>query len=149
MAGQRMAQVAGFAALARADARVLVLGSMPGVASLRAQQYYGHPRNAFWPIAAELFGLDAAIVADSVRPNDFQAFFAAHPGIACVGLNGAAAATLYRRHVLPRLHGLAHLRYVALPSTSPAHAAMDFAAKLRAWRAIAPASSDPSACLSP
>ncbi|WP_255164255.1 MULTISPECIES: DNA-deoxyinosine glycosylase [Bordetella] len=182
MAGQRMAQVAGFAALARVDARVLVLGSMPGVASLRAQQYYAHPRNAFWPIAAELFGvdaalpyarrvqallqagvalwdvlqacerpgsLDAAIVAGSVHPNDFQAFFAAHPDIACVGFNGAAAAALYRRHVLPRLHGLAHLRYVALPSTSPAHAAMDFAAKLRAWRAIAPASSDPSACLSP
>lgn len=107
-----MTAVTCFPALANPGATVLILGSMPGVASLAAQQSYAHPRNHFWPIMADIAGFDpaalyaarvaaltrsgiavwdvlqscvrpgsqdSAIQAGTRVPNDFAAFFAAHP----------------------------------------------------------------------
>ena len=51
-----MKKITGFPPIASEKAEILILGSMPSATSLQKQQYYGHARNAFWPIMGELFG---------------------------------------------------------------------------------------------
>lgn len=45
-----------FAPIINSDCKTLVLGSMPGKESLRKNEYYGYPRNAFWKIMFQLLG---------------------------------------------------------------------------------------------
>src|SRR5262245_30905167 len=51
-----MSRVESFPPIVSEKSKVLILGSMPGEISLKAGQYYAHPRNAFWRIMDELFG---------------------------------------------------------------------------------------------
>ena len=46
----------GLPPLISSETRLLILGSFPGVASLQAQQYYGHPQNQFWRILSAVLG---------------------------------------------------------------------------------------------
>ena len=171
MASRRSSRIAGFDPVATPAAQVLILGSMPGEASLRAGEYYAHPRNAFWKLMGELLdvpatatyeartaalqdarialwdvlqscrrqgSLDSEIEPASIRVNDFSAFFTRHSDIRLVCFNGAAAERWYGSQVLVNAdpgHGHAGRRHVRLPSTSPAHAGLPYAAKLQAWRA--------------
>ncbi len=152
-----------FPPIVDARARILVLGTLPGEESLRRREYYAHPRNLFWPIVFGLFGTTPAVdyaerlafvmahrialwdvcelgerdaSADSSirseRPNAIDRLLEAHPLIRAVAFNGTTARRLYDRHFARR----SDLAYLALPSTSPAHARLDFAAKLARWTAL-------------
>ena len=152
-----------FPPIADARARVLVLGTLPGEESLRRREYYAHPRNLFWPIVFALFDTTPAMdyaerlgfvaarrialwdvcelaereaSADSAirreRPNAIDRLLDTHPLIRAVAFNGSGAERLYDRHFTRRTE----VAYLALSSTSPAHARMDFAAKLTRWTAL-------------
>ena len=143
-----------------ANTRLIVLGSFPGVASLQAQQYYGHPRNHFWAILGALWNLD---LKNAPYPQRLAAACAHGLGLWDVyarcrregSLDSAITdaqpndlASLTR--LAPGLRAVAHnggesaramrstralgLPVVRLPSTSPANASWSFERKLAAWR---------------
>jgi len=152
----------GLPPLADAGARLLVLGSFPGAASLAAGQYYGHPRNHFWPILSSLWGLEFGAMIYRQRVAEVQrrglALWDVYAACRREGSLDSAIedaepndlAALVAR--LPSLRAIAHnggesaramritrglgLPVHRLPSTSPANASWSFERKLAAWRAV-------------
>lgn len=96
-------------------------------------------RIALWDVAYECHrtgSLDGNIRPQSVIPNDFAALFAHCPHIHAVFFNGHAAEQLFTRLVAKTMPApqLQRLRFVRLPSTSPAHAALPRAQKQAMWQ---------------
>ncbi|MGI8706006.1 MAG: DNA-deoxyinosine glycosylase [Sphingomicrobium sp.] len=52
----------GLPPVAREDARLFILGSLPGDASLAARRYYAHPRNALWRLIGGVIGEDLELL---------------------------------------------------------------------------------------
>jgi hypoxanthine-DNA glycosylase len=152
----------GFPPIADSATQVLILGSFPGVASLKATQYYAHPRNQFWRLVGSALGepLDAL-------PYDERVQRLLHHGIglwdvlAACEREGSLDAAIrhanpndfasFRKHApLVRkvvFNGKTSGRFepviqaagyetLVLPSSSPANAILSFDQKLRFWREI-------------
>jgi len=142
------------------DTRVLILGSLPGDASLRAARYYAHPQNQFWRLLSPVVGIDLPPLPYPDRLTALQAAgiglwdvvaSATRPGSSDAAIRDAAAndiATLIRELPVLRLvafnggtawkHGrtmVGDTPSVMLPSSSPLHT-IGVAAKQPAWDAI-------------
>lgn len=152
----------GLGPLADRATRLLVLGSFPGAASLAAQQYYGHPRNHFWPILGAIWGVDlpamsyARRLAESRRRGlglwDVYASCRREGSLDSAITQAEANDLPALAARCPRLSGIAHnggesaramrvtgalgLPVYKLPSTSPANASWRFERKLAAWREV-------------
>ena len=154
------APLVGLAPLSDQRTRLIVLGSFPGVASLNAQQYYGHPRNHFWPILSALWGVDLMALAYPQRVSEVLARGLGVWDVYASCLREGSLDSAIDQPVLNDLARLMHqapgLRAVAhnggesaramqhtqrlgvpvfkLPSTSPANASWSFERKLATWR---------------
>jgi len=82
----RPPRIHGLPPIQNPSARILVLGSMPGEASLRAGQYYAHPQNLFWKIVGEVLGYAPPVRASHAglreAPYAQRVTFLKHHGIA-------------------------------------------------------------------
>ncbi len=162
----------GLAAIARRDARVLVLGSFPGVRSLAEQRYYAHPQNQFWRLLASVWpehpqptayrarcrwlrdrGLALwDVYASCEREGSLDSAIERGEANDLLGLierchrleRIACNGGLAYREARRLLHG-SEIEIIGLPSTSPANATWTFERKVDAWRAVLRPLAAPSA----
>jgi TDG/mug DNA glycosylase family protein len=137
---------------------VLILGTAPSVKSLEESFYYGHPRNAFWPILFKIFNakdqgtpskkelirenrLALWDVLNSCEregsldnaiqksvANPIPDWISAHSSVSTIVFNGANAFRFYQK-----AFGKPMVQYHVLPGTSPANARYTFESKLQSW----------------
>ncbi|MFH2134015.1 MAG: DNA-deoxyinosine glycosylase [Pseudomonadota bacterium] len=148
------------------NARILILGSMPGQRSLDAQQYYAHPHNAFWKIMGELVGAHPHLPYEQRLAILKQAGIALWDVLHSCERTGSldsdikqeeandfaeffadhldithvyfngAKAEQSFRRFVLGKQNMPELEMSRLPSTSPAHAGMRYEEKLEEWKNV-------------
>lgn len=149
-----------FAPVVDEQTRLLILGSLPGEASLKAAQYYAHPRNGFWPLIGGVLGGDLPALPYEQRLHRLKArgiglwdviASAERSGSLDAAIRSPEAADLRGLvQSLPRLRAVAFngrlaaklgrrilsgvdgIEMIDLPSSSPAHA-ISLSAKAESW----------------
>jgi hypoxanthine-DNA glycosylase len=145
------------------DARLLILGSLPGEASLRAQRYYAHPQNQFWRLLGEAIGEDLSSMEydqrlERLAARDIALWDVVAEARRQGSLDGAirgATANQVRDYAAshPRLkaiafngqtsarigraalQGLVGVELIDLPSSSPAYT-LAFSEKAARWKVV-------------
>lgn len=151
-----------FRPLVRPGCRALVLGSMPGVASLEAARYYAHPKNLFWPLVSELLGFSDVTDYEGRCEALLRSGVALWDVLAECEREGSLDSRIAKGTERPndvrgfldehpslgfvlcngakaasafrRYIGETRAELIALPSTSPANASLPAATKREAWR---------------
>jgi hypoxanthine-DNA glycosylase len=161
-----MSQIHSFPPIVSDASRVLILGTMPGIVSLNAREYYAHPRNAFWSIMGELFGAGPSLPYEDrvalIRSTGIALWDSLHACVRPGSMDKAIADEVVndfpaffsqypnishvffnggKSETVFRHHALPALTgdrrtYIRLPSTSPAHAAMSIEDKVQAWSVV-------------
>lgn len=158
-----MPRIHSFPPVADKHATTLILGSMPGKESLKQQQYYAHPQNAFWKIMGDLVGAHPALPyverLQHLKNSGIALWDVLHSCERKGSLDSDILqeapndfAAFFQRHphitrvffngakaeqsfnrFVQRKQKLPPLEFVRLPSTSPAHAGMRYEEKLKVW----------------
>ncbi len=157
--------LASFPPVVARDTHTLILGSLPGAASLAIRQYYGHPRNAFWKLVGNAIGVELASLDYPTRLTRLLTHRIGLWDVIATARRTGSLDSEIRDHSqndllaliasLPELHTIAFnggtaakiglkalgarandFRIVLLPSSSPAHASMSYAQKRLAWSQV-------------
>lgn len=154
----------GFSFISAENPKIMVLGTMPSVKSIKNAFYYAHPRNAFWPIMSFITGAPVetraqkiALIEDNQlllwdvlsecsregsldsaikhpQANDFAALFEHYKSLEVIVFNGQKAAQLFQRLVIKKQSIPSTISFITLPSSSPANARLTFADKQLFWQ---------------
>ena len=156
-------KVYSFPSISAKEAKVLILGTIPGIASLEIHQYYGHPRNAFWKllftILEEPFSLDYEVRKQVAIKNHIAIWDVLQASVREGSLDSAIEQEIpnnfdlfFKEH--PNIEYIVfngqkaakffkqyvrvskNYKQVTVPSTSPANAGISWEQKLKEWQII-------------